>query len=258
MPSPFPGMDPYLEGNRWEAFHASLAIRIADVLQPILAPRYLVRLQERAELVLEARSIVPDVSVSLGRHYDEGGVAVLAPSAPVVVRAAEAPYRETYLHIVDREGRRVVTVVELLSPSNKRSGAGSRLYLRKQAEVLEGDAHLVEIDLLRTGGHTAAVPRGLLAPHEPYDYLVSVNRSSDRARFECYPFSLRRPLPMVAVPLLEGDTDAVLDLRAALDRAYNGGYYELDIDYRTEPDPPLRSADAAWADALLREKGLRD
>jgi uncharacterized protein DUF4058 len=259
MASPFPGMDPYLEHPRqWESFHARLVIHIADLLQPLVAPRYLVRPQERAAIVFEERPIVPDVSVTLSRgERERAGVAVLAASAPVVVYGVEVEHRQTYLQILDRNGRQVVTVLELLSPSNKRSGPGNRLYMQKQAEVLDSAAHLVEIDLLRAGSHTVAVPDGLLAPYRPYHYLACVNRSSERGRFDCYPFRIREPIPIIPIPLLDGDADAVLDLRSALDRAYEAGYYSIDLDYQAEPEPPLSPEDAAWADALLREAGFR-
>jgi hypothetical protein len=50
----------------------------------------------------------------------------------------------------------------------------------------------------------------------------------------------------------------VLDLAAAFTRAYDAGAYDLLVDYTQEPEPPLSRAAAAWAEALLREKGLRE
>jgi hypothetical protein len=179
--------------------------------------------------------------------------------APWVLEAPSEPIREGFVEILPaREPDRVVTVIELLSPSNKAAGAtGREAYLAKQDEVLRSPAHLIEIDLLRSGEHTVAAPRGELARRGVYDYLVSLNRATRRIRFEVWARTIRDRLPRVAVPLLDDDPDLVLDLQPLLDRCYDLGAYARRIDYGRDPVPPLTRADAEWVDLLLRERGLR-
>ena len=152
-----------------------------------------------------------------------------------------------------------VTVIELLSPSNKRGGPGRKLYRSKQRDVLRSDAHLVEIDLLRTGRHAVAVPEGLARSRGPYDYLTCVSRARrPRDEFELYPRSLRRPLPTVLVPLAGDDPDLRVDLGPVLARTYEAGAYRDRIDYARPCVPPLSAEDQAWADALIREAAPPD
>ncbi|MCS6863297.1 MAG: DUF4058 family protein [Abditibacteriales bacterium] len=115
---------------------------------------------------------------------------------------------------------------------------------------------MIEIDLLRTGAHTVALPRERLLRHRTWDYLVSLHRGGGN-RFEVWAFTLRQRLPRFSVPLANGDPDVVLDLQAVFDRCYDAGGYARRVDYRREPPTPLQGDDAMWADALLREKGLR-
>ena len=83
-----------------------------------------------------------------------------------------------------------------------------------------------------------------------------IRRGWEACVIEIYRVPLREPLPVIAIPLRETDNDVPLALQPVLEQCYAGGRYD-DLDYTTEPDPPLEPPDAAWADALLREKGLR-
>lgn len=144
-------------------------------------------------------------------------------------------------------------MIELLSPSNKRGGPGRKLYRSKQWEILRSETHLVEIDLLRTGKHTLAVPEGLARPRGPLDYLICVSRAKrPRDEFELYPQSLRRPLPSIAVPLAEGDPDLKVPLQPVLDHTYQAGSYRDRIPYNRPCYPPLSADDQTWADGLIR------
>ena len=154
MSTIFPGMDPYLEaGALWPGLHAALIVYIRDQLQPLLRPRYLASIEERVYLESPRprhRSGRPRSSSPAGRPAP--AVAVLEADAPVVVHAPPRDVHETYVAVLDRQsGERVVTVIEVVSPTNKYAGPGRTSYLAKQDEILRGPVHLVEIDLLRTG-----------------------------------------------------------------------------------------------------------
>jgi len=250
MPSPFPGMNPYLEAI-WHDFHERFLPAAAAFLVPQVRPRYIVLIDETVylhdipqdDLRLIGR---PDVSVVRG----EGATTRAAAAAGVLEAPAQVLLPEqdveslSYLSILDRESREVVTVIELLSPTNKRPGEHRAQYLAKRSAVRQSDAHLVEIDLLRCGQMMPAKGRPACT------YSVLVSRADHRPQADFWPFGLRDPLPIVPVPLRIGDGDARLDLRAILDRVYDESGYE-DYLYRREPDPPLTGDAAAWARSFL-------
>lgn len=263
MPSPFPGMDPYLESRTiWPDLHQSLITYSRDALQPMIRPRYHAHIGERVYVTYPPRVIYPDVSLTVQRGVRVPAApvatAVMEPDAPVVIALPPAEVREVFIEIVDlTRGGRVVTVIEFLSPANKTPGEGRDLYLRKQEDVLSSETHLVEIDLLRTGDHTVAIPPSYLIPYQPWHYLISISRATDRGQFEVYPLTMRQRLPRIVIPLLQPDPDAVLDLQAVFERCYENGAYADVIDYAKEPDIPLAPEDAAWADDLLGQEGVR-
>ncbi|MGQ9550641.1 MAG: DUF4058 family protein [Roseiflexus sp.] len=263
MPGPFPGMDPYLESRvLWPDVHQSLITYSRDALQPLLRPRYHARIGERLYVIPSRRTIYPDVTVvqrRLATISDEGGgTEVLTADAPVVLLVPPEEVREPFIEILDlSQGGQVVTVIEVLSPANKTPGEGYDLYRRKQEEVLASATNLVEIDLLRQGTPSLAIPVHYLNPYRPWHYVVSVSRAGQRERFEVYLRSVRERLPRVAIPLRAPDQDTVLDLQAVFARCYEQGAYADLIDYRIEPEVPLPPEDAAWADELLRRQGLR-
>jgi hypothetical protein len=264
MNSPFPGMDPYLE-QFWGDLHHRLITYACDALQEELPGDLLARMDERVVVEPTAgtpRKIVPDVRVvEHGRREQPGlrassGVAV---AEPLVVRVEQdEPMREGFIEIIDlKSGRRVVTVIEILSPANKLSGPGRELYLKKQEELEAGGVSLVEINLVRTGRHVLTVPFDCIPEDHRTPYAVCVRRGWKSLEFEYYPISLRERLPAIAIPLRREDRDAPLDLQPLVDRCYQAGRYSQDVDYTGEPDPPLGPDDARWADAMLRERGLR-
>ena len=271
--SPFPGMDPWLE-RRWGDVHQRLVTYSCDQLQSRLPPNLRALMQER--IVVEAlppapRSFYPDVRVVEERTRREsgGGVAVIeapaeAPPAaaataaePILVRYLYQPPVEGFIEIVDATtGDRVVTVIEFLSPWNKRPGTGQDEYLRKQRQLLEARTNLVEIDLVRSGRRVLVVPEDQLPASHRTTYRVSVTRGHRPGEAEAYRVSLREPLPSIRVPLRPTDADVRLELQPLLEQAYRNGRYDV-TDYRQDPDPPLDAADAAWADEILRSKKLR-
>lgn len=261
MPSPFPGMDPFVEPQEWGDFHYKLNAAISDALSPLVAPRYLVRAERRVyvESPGEADPLFrcPDVSV-LWRGETGGGTAVATePAISLEPFQCELPIpeerREVYLLIRLQETMEVVTVIETLSPANKRVGGdGRREYLQKRDEVLHSSSHLVEFDLLRGG---ARLP--MSCPLPPGDYYAIVSRRRRRPVADVYAWTLRDRLPTVPVPLKEGDSDVPLDLQAAFIGVYDRGRYDLSLNYSAELPTPLREEDAEWMRGLplQRERG---
>ena len=252
----FPGMDPYLESPQFfPGIHGPMIVYLRDQLSLCIRPRYVASTGER--VYVEGpyeRPIGPDVWMRRSGKENGAAAAVeMAVDEPVMVEAPDEEIHEPYIEILDRNsGMRVVTVIELVSPSNKYAGPGREAYLAKQSEVRRSDVHLVEIDLLRYGPHALAVPEALVRGRFQYEYLVSVNRTVRRSRFEVYPRGLRQQLPNVRVPMFGDDPDVRMDIRAALERAYEAGSYGERINYRSPCKPPLSLEDQAWADELIR------
>lgn len=264
MPSPFPGMDPYLESSAfWRDVHQSLIYCCRAALNAVLPPEYAAELDERLYVVNAARSVYADAA-SIRRERPttgEGGVGVAEPLAydpPRIIRLEREEVRESFIEIVVvHEGGRLVAAIKVLSPANKRNGAGREEYLRKQRDLLASDAHLLEIDLLRGGEHTLTVPPEEVNMEREH-YRVCLHRARGDSTFELWSRSVREPLPLVTVPLDAGQGGVPLDLQAVFTRAYDEGLFARRADYRGDPDPPLSAEDASWADALLRERGLRE
>ena len=263
MPSPFPGMDPYLEHPLlWQDVHIRLASEISDQLAPRLRPRYIARLTRREILdepdAEELRIMLPDVAVVRRAPVEPlpqlEGTAVAIPPAPVTTtNVMMLPFRQVSIEIRDAASNVLVTVIEILSPANKRPGTEAReAYLRKRRDILASTAHLLEIDLLRRGERVLLDP-----PPPPAAYYVILSRADRRPDAEVWPIRLQDPLPVVPVPLLAPDPDVPLDLGAALRAIYDRAGYDLDVDYRNAPFPPLEGEDAVWAERLLRERGWR-
>jgi len=258
MPTPFPGMDPYLEQRSlWPNVHNSVIAALRDYLAPRLRPRYFVAIEERTYidssggLTFASR---PDVAVLRVKEptaiYQAQSSAARAGVAIVEVPALDAA-RETYLEIRGQDDR-VVTVLELLSPANKAQGEGRDLYERKRLRVLSSDANLVEIDLLRAGQ-----PMAVRGDGHPAAYRILVSRAATRPLADLYYFSVRDPIPDFPLPLLLNDWEVMVELNDLLHDLYDRAGYDLRIDYRHEPEPPLENDDARWSDALLRQAALR-
>lgn len=262
MPSPFPGMDPWLEDpTRWPGVHQALITYLRDDMQPRLRPRYAATIGERVYIAAHHRSIYPDVMV-VQRPLKEAAVeyVVDAPTTagdegdiaqPWIVTLRPEEMRVPYIEIVQTESGEVVTVIELISSINKAEGLGRDQYLKKQAEILRGQANLVEIDLLGTGLRTMPTPRDTTGKLPPHRYLIGVYRATDRAHVEVYPIRLDQRLPRFRVPLRAPDPDIVVDLQAPFDRCYDNGAYADLVDY-THPAPvALSDEEQAWVQARL-------
>jgi hypothetical protein len=247
--SPFPGMDPWLEHPAWwPNVHQRMITYMSDTLQSLVGDRYFVAIGERVYVEAPEHSYYPDVSI-VEQRGGRNVVTSVGADIPVVVIVEAVEHREVFLEISDAvSGEHVVTVIEVLSPANKRPGPGRDLYLRKQAEILNSTTSLVEIDLLRDGEPTVAVPGHRRAESA---YGVVVSPVMDRFRRELYPIRLFDRLPRVTIPLKEGDQPAVLDLQAVLDETYDKGGFGRRIDYNRPPVPPLGASDQAAALQLL-------
>lgn len=251
-------MDPYLEGpGLWPDVHNALIAAVRDSLGPILRPRYYVRLEERTyleepdglafvgrpDLTVTRRDAPPEVAPSLGSP----GARASTVDVPVPDRI-----RETYLVVKGAEDHEVVTIFEILSPANKRPGKGRRVYKAKRMEILGTRTSLVEIDLVRAGE-----PMRVLGSEQRSDYRILVSRGDRRPRAELLTFGLRDRIPLFRLPLLREDAEPEVDLGSILHALYDRAAYDLSIDYRAEPIPPLADADRPWNEDLLHRAGLR-
>jgi hypothetical protein len=251
MPSPFPGMDPYLEHPaRWRDVHNSLIVAIRDALSPLVAPRYAVTIEARTyTLTTEDLALIglPDVGVVQRAvreghaGYDGGGPAVLDVTVPIAEEV-----EEIFLEIRDTSTHHVVTVIEVLSPTNKLARGGRTLYERKRAKIVGTRTNLVEVDLLRVGA-----PMPVLGPRPPDDYRILVSRGSHRPRARLYVWTLRQPIPAVPVPLQPHDPEPTLDVGGLLKALYDRARYDMVTDYGRPAVPPLGNADDAWARTLI-------
>jgi hypothetical protein len=261
-------MDPYIEvSHLWEDFHTHLIDDIHRALSTVLPDRYVVRAGERRYLALveapeeeEKRPFLPDVAVATRRgsarakgrpKASAAAPAVQSEPGAVVMRAlVKAEHREPFLEIrqVDPE-RKLVTGIEVLSPSNKRPHTkGWRLYHRKRLAFLSGYANFVEVDLLRRGRR---MPMATPWPDSPYYLLVC--RKKQAPRCSVWPASFTEPLHPIPIPLLPPDPDISLDLQPFVAAIYARSRYDRDIDYRQPLQPPLSPAELAWLEERLRQ-----
>lgn len=258
MPSPFPGMDPYLESPAfWSELHNRLMVAIADDLAPKLRPKYRVAIEQRVYLSSTngGRSLVgiPDVTVSDRGNSGRSMTTVVSPGSKPIAISLPLPeeIHESYLEVREVNSGQVITAIELLSPKNKKSGEGQVAYERKRQQVLASATHLVEVDLLRQGRKfpldtTVAVPQ----------YYVLVARGDRRPAADLYSFTLREPMPTFPLPLAGLDPEPEIELQRIFDGVYDRAGFDLAINYQSRSSPKLNDADAQWALPFL--KGLAD
>jgi hypothetical protein len=266
MPSPFPGMDPYLEDPAgWPNLHLNLVAEINATLNRDLRPKYFARAEERvyvSDLDDPGRRVIaPDVRVLASpiRHSEDARLSTRVESAAVADPITATTWiaediREPRVEIIDAADRRVITVIDIVSPANKvRDSRGRESYRRKRAEVMTSQTHWVEVDLLREG--QAILAKELLPPA---DYLVHVSPVRRRPSGLIWPILLPQRLPIIEIPLQEGDSSYRLDLQQILATVYDRSSYDLSVDYASDPRPPLPEHYAEWSRRLLCEKGVRE
>ena len=258
MPSPFPGMNPYLEQPEfWSEVHSRAIVAIAIAIEPELNPNYRVAVEKRIYLSASSELVgIPDISLvskQSNPNPSVSGTATLTRSKPIPVQLPlPETVKESYLEIREMPSDRVITVIEVLYPKNKTAGEGRNAYETKRQQVLGSRTNLVEIDLLRSGK-----PMPILGVTDRTDYRILVSRGSQLPQAELYAFSVRDVMPCLRVPLQPSDAEPELDLQAILMSVYNQARFDLAIDYCQEPRPPLKAADREWADNLLRQLGVR-
>jgi hypothetical protein len=249
-------MDPWLERRGiWEQVHTDLIVSIRRFLTPLLRPRYHVGIEERTYLAIlppdEQSTGIPDVLIAEPTRESGGqrSTAFQSSTARAEPVVAELPVPEAvkdrYLEIRTVPEQQVITVIEILSPGNKLAGEGREQYERKRFKVLGSWTNLLEIDLVRAGR-----PLPMKAPAAS-DYRILVSRSVQRPRADVYLFGLRDPIPSFPVPLRSGEAEPELPLNQLLHEVYDLGGYDLVIDYRTSPEPPLSDGDTVWAASLF-------
>jgi hypothetical protein len=247
-------MNPYLEQDDvWHDFHERFLPHLAEVIGSQLAPHYIVKIDEHVyihEPPAERRTLLGrgDVFVASRQPAPAAGTAAataLAGAPAQVVLPSVDVEGVSYLEIRDRRERRLVTVIELLSPANKYSGPDREQYLGKRGGLLASSVHLVEIDLLRGGPRTP-----FAGPLPECEYYAMVSRMEKRPTADFWPIRLRDPLPVIPIPLRAPDPDARLDLQAALHHVYDTARYGNYV-YEGTPQPALGAADEAWARSLL-------
>ncbi|MFM9963169.1 MAG: DUF4058 family protein [Planctomycetaceae bacterium] len=273
MPSPFPGMDPYLENpHLWPDVHHSLAGQIRDQLNHVLPGEFFAQMEQRMEVGIlddeedeDVSRYIPDVSINAAAWSDRGeSVAVIEQPRAIISPSEEwdvdvKMHKHLFVEVREASGQhRLVTLIEIVSPSNKR-GKDRKAFIDKQNEVIANDASLVEIDLLRTGRRilpSEEIEQRLKRRKIRADYLVLIGRAWDRTpsrqHYQLFPFTLRDTLPVIPIPLREDDAEPTLDLQFLLQRVYDGGPYRRGaVNYSQPPDPPLTEAESTWAAQFL-------
>jgi hypothetical protein len=254
MPSPFPGMNPYLEREgSWHDFHERFIPTAAEEIGRQVRPAYIVRIDENVyvhELPEGNRGLLgrPDLYVVEGWAKKTAAVSDSPATLAAPARAQLVPLtvteRDGFIEIRDGEDRRLITAIELLTPWNKEPGSDRNQYLTRRSRYFDTNVHLVEIDLLRGG------PRLPLHPPPKGDYCVIVSRAEERPEVGVWPIQLRERLPVIPIPLRTPDRAAQLDLQAILNRVYDAAGYG-DYIYRREPEPPLSAEDERWAREIV-------
>ena len=255
-------MDPYLEQPTfWSSFHSRLIVALADALAPQLRPSYYVEVETRVytdtadggELLVG----IPDAVVLSGRPTpvapemstaNRGGMIAVQPPPQQVTLPVPTEIKERYLEVREVGSNAVITVVEVLSPKNKRPGQGRTLYENKRQHILGSSSHLVEIDLLR--GDAPLPMQGVV---QLAHYHILVSRFEHRPQADLYAVTVRDRLPSFPLPLKGADEAVLVDLSAIVQGVYDRASYDLRIDYTQPPPPPAFSeADQTWMRDLLQ------
>ncbi len=262
MPSPFPGMNPYLEHpDLWSEVHSRLIVAIANAILPQLSLNYRVAIEKRIYLSISNELAgIPDVTIisrqsptTLTTTNQYNSTSLLNHLEPTLVKLPiPETVKEGYLEIREGLAGKVITVIEILSPANKRSGPGRDEYEKKRNKVLQQQTNLVEIDLLRGGK-----PMPLLGVKAKSDYRILVCQGEELPHGRLYAFTIRQPIPIFPVPLKLGETQPEVNLQELLQEIYEQARFDLAIDYLLEPVPPLSSKDREWANLILQEQKKR-
>jgi hypothetical protein len=227
MPSPLPGMDPYLESETlWPTFQHQFVLTLSDMLTPGLAARYHAQVGQRSYSLAGNQNGSPE----------------------------PRECQEEYLEIQTKEDNRLVTLLEIASPSNKTSASGREAYLKTRRLARSAKANVIEIDLVIQGQPLLEYSRQGLPQ---WDYAATVTRAAKPEQHEIYTTTLQKRLPRCRLPLAASDRDLVLDLQAAFQRCYDEGGFAAKIDYKVDPTVLLSQENRQWLDDLLKAQKLR-
>lgn len=258
MPSPFPGMDPYLEDpTRWGGVHTRLIVAISNRLNQLLPPNLVADIDQYVWVTEESddgrQRVKPDVFIpdetsppqTSDYPSDPAGV---SPATATLTLPATTVRKNRVVKIMTIDNTRVLTVIEILSPSNKYSGDDRDAYLSKRKEYFAARANVVEIDLLRDGDR---LPMGGRRPPAA-DYYVLVSRAGEYPSARVWAFGVRDTLPIIPVPLSRSTPAVPLDLQFSFNQVYETSRYAQILKYSKPPTPALRKPDAEWAADLLK------
>jgi hypothetical protein len=242
-------MNPYFERDAvWVGFHTRFITYAAEALTPQLPPPFQADIEVQVYVETEEPRHLGRADVGIIESNGQGPTALLtaAPLTCTIPDLRRRRVRLPRLIVFDGEERTLVTVLEVLSPFNKRAGRDRRRYLTKRHELLTSAVHFIEIDLLRGRGRRMPLRR-----LPPCDYCVMVSRAQDRPRAGVWPLRLADPLPTIPIPLRAPSADARLDLQALLHRVYDAGGYARHLERGAGPRPPLTPEQQAWAQTIL-------
>jgi Protein of unknown function (DUF4058) len=259
MPSPFPGIDPYLEGQHfWEDFHPRFLTYCSDTLNETLPQGYIAQLGERIRLIefsqKRTKLVLPDIAVieEAGRptrrvaHRSKAAGALTLEPVTIPLPSVATEVRDVWIEIRRGTSRAPVTVIEMLSPTNK-AGDGFVEYKLKRRSLIRQKIHLVELDLLLGGRR---LPMSLPLPVG--DHFALVSRAGRRPDSEVYAWTIHDGLPSIPIPLLAGTPDVILDLAGVFATTYERGRYSRLIDYAAPPSVLRKPEDRAWAEKVAR------
>jgi hypothetical protein len=258
MASPFPGMDPYLEGYLWPDVHNRMSAAIAEALAPLIQPNYTARLElytiQDDNAGGDVGILYPDVELlrrSQQTHeteasYGAGTSAKISPATLTLASPEPVEVRIPVVELRDRGRHQLITAIELLYPVNKRQ-PGLEPYREKRRRLHNAGVHLVEIDLIRRG------ERPIRHPYLPKShYIVSLWRAAQQ-QIAIWAFNFNEPLPVIPIPLKAPDEDVPLQLGEALNSIYERAFYHLSINYEEMPPPPeLTEEEQEWCRRLLQ------
>jgi hypothetical protein len=253
--SPFPGMDPYLEGEMWQEFHSTFTHQLRSQLMSKLPPTYVALLEKYYIIDFSSigisdsktkQYIYPDVNVSTIREHSIPYQA-FTPSTLELISPASNKKGVLTIEIRDVAERKLVTVIELLSPMNK-IGSGFKAYVNKREAILQTKTHLVEIDLLRIGQRIPLIGGKLpLAP-----YYTFLSRATNRPNTEVWPIQLQEYLPTIPIPLSSEDDDIPLSLQQAIEACFQLVGYQKLLDYtQPPPSPVLNAPELNWVTEIV-------
>lgn len=251
MQNPFPGMNPYLEQPElWHQVHNRLIVAIADELTPQIVPSYRVSIEERIYTTVADNLLVGvgDISVS---PRDVAQLAIAKPTSTLpqptkVAVPVPEEVTERYLEVRSTKTNAVITVIEILSPKNKRSGGGREAYESKRQKILASTTNFIEIDLLR-GGESMSILGAAIK-----DYYILVSRGYRRPEADLYTFAIQEAIPAFPVPLKQNEQEAIIDLQKLLNDVYQRARFDLAIDYSTPLKPLLSQENNLWVQEIIR------